>query len=196
MRVKDVMSSPVVTVTPATRVKEVAALLVRHGFNAVPVVEEGALVGIVTEADLVRLEAAPDRRAHELPVAAPAGDAPRTAGEVMTAEVVALPESADAADAARIMLERGFRSIPVVSGRRLAGMVSRRDLLRVLARGDQAIREEVARLVGEELGDPRWTVGVADGVVTLAGPDDPDARRLASLLAGTVPGVVAVRPGR
>lgn len=195
MRVKDVMSSPVVTVTPATRVKEVAALLVGHGFNAVPVVEDGALVGIVTEADLVRLEAAPDRRAHELPVAAPAGDAPRTAGQVMTGEVVALPESADAADAARIMLERGFRSIPVVSGRRLAGMVSRRDLLRVLARGDQAIREEVARLVGEELGDPRWTVGVADGVVTLAGPDDHDARRLASLLAGTVPGVVAVRPG-
>ena len=59
MRTRDVMSSPVVTVAPDTHLKDVAATLVEHGINAVPVVEEGdRLVGIVTEADLLTLEAA------------------------------------------------------------------------------------------------------------------------------------------
>jgi CBS domain-containing protein len=53
MRVREVMSSPVITVSPDKRLKEVAELLVTHGISAVPVVEDGELVGIVSEADLV-----------------------------------------------------------------------------------------------------------------------------------------------
>ena len=56
MRTRDVMSSPVVTVAPEVHLKDVAATLIEHGINAVPVVEEGdRLVGIVTEADLLTL---------------------------------------------------------------------------------------------------------------------------------------------
>jgi CBS domain-containing protein len=193
MRVKDVMSSPVVTVTPLTRLKQAAALLVRHGFNALPVVDEGQLVGIVTEADLISLQASPDRRAHALPQAEPAGDPPRVVRDVMAREVVALPEDDDAAEAARLMLARGIKSIPIVSGRRVIGIVSRRDLLKVLARSDQAIRTDVERLLGDELGGESRGVEVADGVVTLAGFDDPGGRQLADLLASTVPGVIRVR---
>lgn len=60
MRVRDVMSRPVVTVPPDMRLKEVADLLVTNRISAVPVVDGGELVGIVSEADLVPLELVPD----------------------------------------------------------------------------------------------------------------------------------------
>jgi CBS domain-containing protein len=193
MRIKDVMTSPVVTVTPTTRLKQVAALLVRHGFNAVPVLDEGELVGIVSEADLVRLESSPDPRAHALRWPAPATRVPHLVGEVMTREVLALPPDADAAEAARLMLDRGVKSVPVVLARRVVGIVTRRDLLAVLARSDPAIRAEVARLLDEELGGGGRQVEVADGVVTLTGFDPGREGELAALLARTVAGVVEVR---
>jgi CBS domain-containing protein len=205
VRTKDVMSSPVVTVTSTMRLKEVATLLVRCGFNAVPVVDEGKLVGIVSEADLVPLETVADRRAHHLPPGPPVwqqgrtqrGEVepeipPRTAGEVMAREVRTLPEDADAADAARLMLAHGIKSVPIVCGQRVVGIVSRRDLLKVLARSDQAIAADVERLLAEELGELRPHTRVADGVVTLSG-GDPVTQELAGMLASTVPGVLAVR---
>ena len=106
MRVREVMSSPVVTVPPDMRLKDVADLLVRHGISAVPVVDDGELVGIVSEADLVPLELAPDPRAHLAPLPQPPGGLPGVAGEAMTRKVVALPEDADPAEAGRLMLER------------------------------------------------------------------------------------------
>jgi CBS domain-containing protein len=194
MRVRDVMSSPVVTVAPDTHLKEVADLLVRHEVSAVPVVEDGALVGIVSEADLVPLELAPDPRAHLAPVREPPPGVPRAVAEVMTREVVALPEGADAAEAGRLMLERRIKSIPVVQGRRVVGIVARRDLLKVLARGDEEIAGDLRTLLEEELGPPSpYRVTVRDGVVELTGPPDPTVRRLATLLVRGVPGVVEVR---
>ena len=62
MRVREVMSSPVVCVPPDLPLKEVADLLVNHRISAVPVVDHGELVGIVSEADLLPLELAPDPR--------------------------------------------------------------------------------------------------------------------------------------
>jgi CBS domain-containing protein len=59
-QVREEMSSPVVCVPPEMRVKEAADLLVRERISAVPVVERGELVGIISEADLVPLELAPD----------------------------------------------------------------------------------------------------------------------------------------
>jgi CBS domain-containing protein len=194
MRIRDVMSSPVVTVAPDTHLKEVADLLVRHEVSAVPVVEDGALVGIVSEADLVPLELAPDPRAHLAPVREPPPGVPRAVAEVMTREVVALPEGADAAEAGRLMLERRIKSIPVVQGRRVVGIVARRDLLKVLARGDEEIAGDLRTLLEEELGPPSpYRVTVRDGVVELTGPPDPTVRRLATLLVRGVPGVVEVR---
>jgi CBS domain-containing protein len=193
MRIKDVMTSPVVTVTPTTRLKQAAALLVRHGFNAVPVVDGEELVGIVSEADLLGLESAPDPRANARRWPAPATRVPHLVGEVMTREVLALPPDADAAEAARLMLDRRVKSIPVVVSRRVVGIVTRRDLLSVLARSDPAIRAEVERLLDEELGDGGRRVEVADGVVTLTGFDPGRESELAALLARTVPGVVEVQ---
>jgi CBS domain-containing protein len=62
------MSSPVVTVPLDMPLKEVAKVLVTRGISAVPVVDRGELVGILSEADLVPLELAPDPRAHLAPL--------------------------------------------------------------------------------------------------------------------------------
>jgi CBS domain-containing protein len=194
VRVRDVMSSPVVTVPPDMRLKEVADLLVRDGISAVPVVDDGELVGIVSEADLVPLELAPDPRAHLIPPADLPVQLPKVAAEVMTRTVVALPEDADAAEAGRLMLERRIKSIPIVQGRRVVGIVARRDLLKVLARSDQDIARNLEALLAAELGSPApYRTTVRDGIVALTGPADPTSRRLASLLAPGVPGVVEVR---
>ena len=188
MRVRDVMSSPVVTVPPDMRLKDVADLLVRHGISAVPVVDGGELVGILSEADLVPLELAPDPRAHLAPLSQPPGGLPGVAGEAMTRAVVALPEDADTAEAGRLMLERRIKSIPVVRGRRVVGIVARRDLLEVLARSD------LEALLAAELGAPSpYQTTVRDGIVELIGPTDPTSRQLATLLARGVPGVIEVR---
>ncbi|MBI4259101.1 MAG: CBS domain-containing protein [Actinobacteria bacterium] len=197
MRARDVMTTPVVTVRPSTHLKEVAALLLDRGISAVPVVDEdGELVGIVSEGDLVRLETVPAPQSHAIPMRRHVVDAPRLVEEVMTREVVTLPPEADVADVARLMLARRVKRIPIVEGRRVVGIVSRRDILKVLARPDAGIRQEVEALLDDEivvLG--RWTVGVADGIVTLTGEGDRRDRRLAELLARSVPGVVAVRFG-
>ena len=197
MRIRDVMSSPVVSVTPETTVKEAALLLVERGFNALPVIDGDELVGIVTEADLVPLESRPDPRSHMLPVPADSAPLPHTVHEVMTRDVITLRAEEDAAQAAQLMLRRRLRSIPITARGRLVGMVTRRDLLRLLARHDDDIRRELMALLADELPDACVKVAVADGVVTLGfrswlGPRD---RRIAELLAGTVPGVRQVRGG-
>src|SRR4029450_2075433 len=133
MRTKDIMTSPVVTVTPDTPLKDVAALLVERGINAVPVADAGnRLCGIVSGADLLTLE-----------IATSGASPPHTAREVMTESVYTLAEDTDAAAAARMMRRHGLRSVPVVSGDRLGGIVARRDLLRLVARGDGDIRADL-----------------------------------------------------
>ena len=194
MRVREVMSSPVVTVPPGMPLKEVARILVTRGISAVPVVEDGALVGILSEADLVPLELVPDPRAHLAPLPEASPPAFRIASEAMTRDVIALPEEADVADAGRLMLERRIKSIPVLRGRRVVGIVARRDLLEVLARSDEEIARDVEALLAAELGSPcPYRVTVRDGVVDFTGPPDPVDRRLATLLARGVPGVLEVR---
>jgi CBS domain-containing protein len=194
VRVRDVMSSPVVCVPPDRRLKDAADLLVTHGISAMPVVDDGDLAGIVSEADLLPLELAPDPRAHLGALPEPPQQVRQVVAEVMTRQVVALPEDADTAEAARLMLERHIKSIPIVRGRRVVGIVARRDLLQLLARSDEDISRDLDVLLAKELGQPSpYRATVHDGIVRLIGLTDPISRRLAVLLVRGVPGVVAVQ---
>ena len=119
--------------------------------------------------------------------------------EVMSSPVVTVPpgmrlKEADIAEAGRLMLERRIKSIPVLRGRRVVGIVARRDLLKVLSRTDEEIARDLEALLAAQLGSPSpYRVTVQDGVVGLTGPPDPVGRRLATLLARGVPGVLEVR---
>jgi CBS domain-containing protein len=195
MRVRDLMSSPVVCVSPDTPLKQVAAILVERGISAVPVVQEdGWMIGIVSEADLVRLETGDDPLRHVRPTAPLPTTVPQRADEVMTRDVIALPAEADAAEAARLMIERHVKRIPIMSGQRVVGILSRRDLLRTMVRDDTEIKADLDALLADQaymVG--RFGVTVSGGVVTLVGEGGPSARRLAELLAQGVPGVLGVR---
>jgi CBS domain-containing protein len=110
----------------------------------------------------------------------------------MTPHVLTVSERTDGADIARLMLDNGIKSVPVVRDRHVVGVVSRRDLLHVLARDDDRIRAEVEDRLREYAGDAQWTVTVEDGEVALHGHASEEQQRVATILARTVLGVVRV----
>jgi CBS domain-containing protein len=138
MRARDVMTSPVITLRPDAPVRGAAALLCSHGFTAAPVVDAaGALVGIASEADLMRGRIVPDGW-----VMAPAPDP--TVQEVMTPAPAAMRPEDDLADVVALMLDARLRSVPLVDDGKLVGIVTRRDVLRVVARRELT-SEDVSR---------------------------------------------------
>jgi CBS domain-containing protein len=192
MLVRELMTEDPVTVTPATPVKATLALLAEHQITSLPVLgSHGRLRGVVSEADLIRDRVRPDRRAHELPVDGP-WDVPRLVADVMTTHAVTVHPDDDLADAVEQLTSTVVKSVPVVEhDGRLVGMLSRSDVVRVLARADEDLASEVHALLAS-VGLDDWFAQVTDGTVTLTGPDDSPDHTMAHLVAGTVPGVVAV----
>ena len=193
MFVSDVMSAPAVTVRAGTSVKEAARVLRDRDVAAAPVVDDaGALIGIVSEIDLLRGSLPPDPVAHLLPVTAETDVQPRTVADVMTTDVQVLQPRSDLYDAARVMRASGIRSLPVVDGGRVVGVVSRSDLLRVLAREDDEVLRDLQQALTAELGPHHEVeVSLSGGAVRLAG-GGAGALAAAALVAARVPGVVRV----
>lgn len=176
--VSDLMTTPVVRVNRDTGFKEIAKQLAEYGVTAVPVVDGERVVGVVSEADLLRKEAAHLDPAGLLPVLH-AKPASRAKAEATTAEglmnspaVTARPQWT-AVEAAQVMERHHVKRLPVVDeGGRLVGVISRADLLRVFLRGDSAIREEICgEILLRTLGilPDAITVRVVDGRVSLKG---------------------------
>jgi hypothetical protein len=112
----------------------------------------------------------------------------------MTTAVVSLPPTTDEADAAKVMLERRIRSVPVVEDGRVLGVVSVSDLLRASVRLDARIADAVRARLRQHAGpDDVWSVQVDDGVATISGAVSAEDRPLLVELAESVPGVVRVR---
>ena len=156
MNAKDVMTRTVVTVSPDHSLRHAARIMLDRGISGVPVVDDDSrLVGIVTEGDLLRRS--------ELTGPGLSSQQPETSDEkarayvksrswkvadVMSSDLVPVDEETPVARIAALMSERGIKRVPVMRGRRLVGIVSRADLLRVLiaakiddaASGDDAIR--------------------------------------------------------
>jgi CBS domain-containing protein len=198
MKAGEIMSSPVVTATVDMSAREAVALLAEHRITSMPVVDDnGDVIGIVSEVDLLRSRVAHDPRAHLLPQR-DRGDPPRTVRDVMSDAVVCLSENADAADLAQVLVDNRIRAVPILRGGELVGVVSRRDVLRTLLRDDTAmladVRERLASLAGEP---DHWSVSVSEGVVTVRGAFDSEREQDAvTNLATTVPGVVRVHVRR
>jgi CBS domain-containing protein len=194
MLVREVMTPHPVTVHPGTETKTALRLLDEHAVTSMAVVEEDSrIVGVVGEADLVREALPPDPRAHMIPSAEdPRPARPHTVGEVMNRHPVAVHGDTDLSEAVELMTSTAVKSLPVVDARgRVLGMVSRRDVVHLLARDDERIEQQVAELYREAGVD--WLVRVEDGTVTVHGPDDRSSRAIAISLASTVAGVTDVR---
>jgi len=191
MLVRDVMTPDPITVVPSVGVKAAMTKLAFAGVTSLPVVDdERRLCGILSEADLIR-DIADDPRAHERPVTIRPVTPAHTVDDVCTRSPVSVGPQDDVTAAVDVMAARGFKSLPVVDHEhRVVGMISRSDVLRALARDDEAIADDVVHRF-EELGHQGWSVQVTSGVVEVTGPDA-GQRSLAHALSRTVRGVVAV----
>lgn len=222
MKAKDIMTSPVVTVAPETTVQEVAALLYERRIGAVPVMQEGRLAGIVSEADLLRRhEIGTDayQRPGSLWLRLFGADSSlhdyvrshaRHARDVMTSEVATVAPDTPVAEIAGLLEGRGIGRAPVLDAGKLVGIVSRANLVQALATRPAAPAtpeavddESIRRALLEELERQPWwrtdraAVMVADGVVHYWGMVDTDAGRPAARVAAeNVPGVRGVEDHR
>lgn len=216
MNAKEIMTTPVVTVGPRTLVGEAASLLFEKRISGLPVVEEGRLVGIVSEGDLLhRYEIGtdayvPDREswwarlfddedsAHDY-----VKSHARHVRDIMTRDVATASPETSLAEIAALLERRRIKRVPIVRAGRLVGIVSRSDLVRAFVAvkasrmelapaTDQAIRERLLR----ELRRHAWwraefaNVTVEQGVVTYSGVLLDDVERIAARVAAeTVGGV-------
>jgi CBS domain-containing protein len=198
--VKDVMTIHVVAVRQHAGFKDIAMVLRRRRLSALPVLaDDDRVVGVVSEADLLLREAFPagpdSGRPHRPRDRARA--AALTAADLMTSPPITVGPDCPVADAARLMHKRRVKRLPVVSeGGRLAGIVSRIDLLSLYDRADADIRAEIIEDLARQFGLEPGSVGVqvGSGIVTLAGAveDETVAVRLLDCL-WHVDGVVDVR---
>ena len=195
MRAGEIMTRTVITVHPGTSAQQAAQLMTDNGVASLPVLDDdGRVVGIVSESDLIRGRMPHDPRTHPRPDSSDEPDPAHRVGDVMTDFVVCLGENADVADLAAVMLDNNVQAVPIVDGATLIGIVSRRDLVRTLLRDDAVIRSELTQRVDDYAQESgRWKVEVDDGVVTISGHFDDEAQQEAvTELARTVPGVARV----
>ena len=199
--VQDVMTRQVVTVTPASSWKDAVRLVERARVHALPVVEDGRVVGIVAESDLLlkeemlagplTLRAMPRQRRRDKMRARAT-----TVRQMMSSPAVTIEPEALLGTAARLLHKRHIGRLPVLDARgELVGIVTRSDLLRVFLREDAEILDEVHQVlaalapkIGTDI-----TSAVDDGVVTLGG----GVERLSMALAAVgavrrIGGVVAI----
>lgn len=192
MQARDVMSKDIVKVGPDATVGEIAALLVRHRIGAVPVVSDSQqLIGIVSQTDLVhRSETGTEKKRKWWLEVFAESDAKareyvkshgRKARDVMTRQVVSVSENASLAEVADVLDANRIRQVPVMSDSRLAGMISRADLVRALA--ELSLTAQVPRshngalqkAIWDQIKSQTWlgsalvNLAVRDGVVELWG---------------------------
>lgn len=157
MKVRDVMSTRIISVKPETPARKVAETLLTHGISAVPVLDDdGAPIGIISEGDLMPRDEAERtaRRDWWLGMMSQGQDVSpeyikfltddRSAREVMIAPVVTIEAEADLVEAAELLSSKRIKRVPVMQGGKLAGIVSRADLVRAFA---QSLRPKEAEPV-------------------------------------------------
>jgi CBS domain-containing protein len=214
MKASDIMTWGVVSVSPGTAVLDAARLMLEHRISGLPVVDgEGRLVGIVTEGDFLRrgeigterkrprwLEflVGPGRLATEY-----VRTSGRKVSDIMTANPYTVAEDTPLGQIVELMERRRIKRVPVVADGKLAGLVSRANLIRALAslaqeakvtaETDDVIRDRILSELSKQPWAPQVNVIVHQGVVELSGVLTDERERQAFIVAAeNVPGVKRV----
>jgi CBS domain-containing protein len=208
MIVRDVMTYPVWSVRATTPLRDVAELLIENKISGAPVVDaNGAVLGIVSEADLLIKEQGPEAVRHRR-LARFFGESKSsldqiakleavTAGEAMTAPALTISSGRRISEAAALMTARKVNRLPVVDDGQLVGIVTRSDLVRAYIRSD----EELARTIREDvllqtlwLDPVLFNVHVENGIASVSGRVE--RRSTAEMIdrtVGMVPGILDAR---
>jgi CBS domain-containing protein len=215
MKAHDVMVFPVITVKPSTSVKEVAKLLVERRISAVPVIDdEGKLVGMVSEGDLLRrAEAGTERRrswfllgmtCEETLAAEYVKAHARKVADVMTSKVITATPDTLLHELATLLETNSIKRVPIVKNGQLVGIVSRANFVQAVASAgealkvslsDASIRETLLAHLRQQAWARPWqlNVTVKKGVVDLWGVAASETERTAIRVAAeTMPGVRAI----
>ncbi|MBN8976762.1 MAG: CBS domain-containing protein [Rhizobiales bacterium] len=215
MQTRQIMTQNVITVSPETSVADAARTMLDNRISGLPVVDNGKLVGIVTEGDFLRrAEIGTERKRPSwlqfiLGSGREAADYVQAHGrkvaDVMTRDPVTVSEETSLQDLVAAMEAHHVKRLPVMREGRLVGIVTRANLLRAistLARdvtGPTASDEDIRARLMVKLMEADWRpaglqVTVRDGVAHLHGIImDERARQAAIVAAETTPGVTAVR---
>lgn len=222
MQAVDVMTRPVVSVSPWATVAYVVGLLCTKGISGVPVLEQGQLVGIVSVGDFLhRYEIGTDRHqpAHSwwqrfFSTDKGAEHYIRThcvrTRDVMTTRVITVDAEADIDEVAAVLDQHHVGRVPVRQRGQVVGIISRSDILRALAtrtaqnevgfsRSDVAIHDQLLReLANQEWWQGQWsTFDVQDGIVSFRGLISSEVeRRAARVAAENISGVRQVADHR
>lgn len=216
MKVRDVMSPRVISVTPGAEVRDAIRLMLENDISGLPVIDAGGmLVGIVTEGDFLRRSETGTERRRPRWLEFLLGPGPladdyvrshaRVVGDVMTPSPVTITEDAGLSEAVAVMEQRRIKRLPVVRDTEVVGILSRANILRAVAsltakappqaRSDVAIRDAVLAEFEQLTWTPAAMVDpvVRDGVVELWGTiTDESQREALKVCAENVPGVRSV----
>lgn len=197
VRIRDVMTKSVITISGDTPLKEAAVVMGRNRISGLPVMDGDELVGIITESDFVSRLAEDGGGLLDALLGRKQADIGGSVAEAMTREPLTIGPDESVSAAARVMSEHRVKRLPVVDGSgRLVGLVSRADLMSVFARPDDRIESDILNegVVGL-IGADRESVSieVRDGVVRLAGTvGSVTEKRMLEEFARRVAGVVTV----
>lgn len=212
MLVRDAMTRGVVTARVDTPLADLVDLMIENDVTGVPVLDlDGTVIGVVTEADLVARQGFGGEPRHRLSAFQDLFHGRRnrwwqkaaamTTGEVMSTPARTITATVPLRAAAARMLTLGVKRLPVVDDAgRLVGIVSRRDLLRLFHRTDEAIATDVRATLADPLRGPEnhgvQLVSVTRGIVHLTGWVHTDAdAELIEAVVRQLPGVIDVRTG-
>jgi CBS domain-containing protein len=122
IRAKHIMSKKIMTVTEGAKIRHVMKLLSENRVTGLPVVSEDmTLLGIVTEKDILKvLLYGKDIKS-------------KTAGDLMATDVVSFEEDEDLMTIFKTLVKGNFRRVPILSGGKLTGIISRRDIINFLS---------------------------------------------------------------
>jgi CBS domain-containing protein len=199
MRVEEIMARNLVTVRRSTTLKEAAPLILEHKISSVPVVEDGCLIGVLSESDIVAKETSGYSNGEVEPAEALHLQREReaaTVSEAMTRDVVTIEPWVSIWAAADVMVVHDVNRLPVVDPHgMLVGLVTRTDLVRAFARSDRDIERDIREhlLPSVGLSPEAVKIGVRDGIVTVEGEVEQEiARECLRASVHLVPGVVEV----
>ena len=209
-----IMTRAVVTVIPDTAVSEVARIMVDKRISAVPVVDDGAVVGIITEGDLVRRAeiGTEHRRSRWLELVLSnltlamdyVREHGRKASDVMTRNVITVEPATPVVEIANILESRHIKRVPVVAKGALVGIVSRANLIQALASSESdrlstgtPQDRDIEAALFREMRAQRWAFSPTEANVIVLGGEvhlwgyiqSEAARRAMVVMAENIPGV-------
>ena len=216
MNAADLMTSVLVTVKPEATIEEAAKLMLQYRISGLPVTNsDGAVLGIITESDLLRRAETGTEKHHARWVSLLIGPGRlaqeyvhahgRKVGELMTERVFTITPQTPLSEVVALMETKHVKRLPVVEQERLVGIVSRADVMAALvgllserpvgARSDAEIRSQILAEIDQQPWGPRGSVDVlvTNGIVILKGTITDERERAALRVAAeNVPGVRAV----